>query len=90
MFVLNRLWRGDISPSQRTVPKDSEYAKVLSRLSAVGRQMNEKLTPETRPLFEDFQKTQADLNGIECEEVFIEGFRMGAQMMLDAFGDSQT
>ena len=51
--------------------------------------MSGEMTAEGRKLFEEFQEVQADLNGIECEEVFVEGFRLGAQMMLDAFGDYQ-
>ena len=90
MFVLNRLWRGDISPSQRAVRQDGEYGKVLSHLCAIGDKMSGEMTAEGRKLFEEFQEVQADLNGIECEDVFVEGFRLGAQLMLDTFGDSHT
>ena len=90
MFVLNRLWRGDISPSQRAVRRDSEYEKVLSHLCAVGDKIGGEMTAEGKELFDDYQMTQAQLASIENEEVFIEGFRLGAQMMLDAFGDSHT
>ena len=89
MFVLNRLWRGDISPSQRAIRKGSRYEKVFSHLCAVGDKMSGEMTQEGRKAFEDFQMIQAELSSIECEEVFIEGFRLGAQMMLDAFGDYQ-
>ena len=51
--------------------------------------MSGEMTQEGRRTFEDFQMVQAELSSIECEEVFIEGFRMGAQMILDAFGDYQ-
>ena len=90
MSVLNRLWRGDISPSQRTVRRDSEYGKVLSHLCAIGDKMSGEMTAEGRKLFEEFQEVQAALNGIECEEVFVEGFRLGAQLMLDALEDNHT
>ena len=87
MLVLNRLWRGDLSPSQNPIRKGSEYETVLSRLCEMEDRISKGLTEQGKKDFTAFTMTQSELSSIESEAVFIEGFRMGAQMMLDAIGD---
>lgn len=46
-----------------------------------------QLEENGRRLFSDFCETWGSIERIVSEETFSEGFQIGAQMMLDIFGD---
>ena len=89
MFVLQELWRGNITPSERFVRSGSEYKKIAGKLSDEMDRLMEMISPEARKQLENIGNLRADMTVLANEDYFIYGFRLGARLILDIVGDYQ-
>ena len=89
MFVLQELWRGNITPSERFVRSGSEYKKIAGKLSDEMDRLMEMISPEVRKQLENIGNLRADMTVLANEDYFIYGFRLGARLILDIVGDYQ-
>ena len=89
MFVLQELWRGNITPSERFVRSGSEYKKIAGKLSDEMDRLMEAIPPEARKQLENIGNLRADMTVLANEDYFIYGFRLGARLILDIVGDYQ-
>lgn len=87
MFVLQELWRGNITPSERFVRSGSEYKKIAGKLSDEMDRLMEAISPEARKQLENIGNLRADMTVLANEDIFIYAFRMGARLMLDVLGE---
>ena len=87
MYVLEKLWRVGISPSDRSINKDSEYKNLLRKLCEESEKVSSELSSEGKRAFEEHERIQLALIGISEEDVFINAFRLGAKIMLDVVSD---
>ena len=87
MFVLRELWRGNITPSERHIRKNSEYATLLHENTELEHNFCETLTAEQKKAYNDIYGGQVRIMSISEEEAFIQGFRIGAGMLLDVIED---
>ena len=83
MFVLQELWRGNITPSERFVRSGSEYKKIAGKLSDEMDRLMEAISPEARKQLENIGNLRADMAVLSNEDIFIYAFRMGARLILD-------
>lgn len=90
MTILEDLYYGNINPNEKCFQKNSEYAKFAHIVI----ENEEKLTAflaalpnaeEERHLFSQMVNAQSELSGFTEYERFIEGFRLGAIIMLETF-----
>ena len=89
MFVLEELWRGNITPAERFVRSGSEYRKIARKLSDEMDRLMEAISPEVRKQLENIGNLRADMTVLANEDYFIYGFRLGARLILDIVGDYQ-
>lgn len=91
MFVLEKLWRGRISPSERKVHENSEYRRLLHELGEMDKCISAELSEEGKQRFKEYEEIQLELIKISEQDIFISAFRMGAGLLLDVIGkyDSQ-
>ena len=61
MFVLQELWRGNITPSERFVRSGSEYKKIAGKLSDEMDRLMEAIPPEARKQLENIGNLRADM-----------------------------
>ena len=87
MFVLQELWRGNITPSERFVRSGSEYKKIAGKLSDEMDRLMEAISPEARKQVEAIDNLRAGMTVLANEDYFIYGFRLGARLILDVVGD---
>lgn len=87
MYVLEKMWQEGLIPSERFTRSGSEYHKALQRLCKAGEDVSEELSEKGKENFTAYRDAQIDLSQIMEQEVFIEAFRMGAQIVLDILGD---
>ncbi len=87
MFVLQELWRGNITPSERFVRSGSEYKKIAGELSDEMDRLMEMISPEARKQLENIGNLRADMAVLSNEDIFIYAFRLGARLMLDVLGE---
>ena len=87
MYLLDKLWRGDIAPSERYIRPDSEFKRKAKEFCDAAERLVEGLRPEGKQHWEDVERLKHDMNMLSEEDIFIYGFRMGARMVLDVVGD---
>ena len=83
MFFLHDLWMGRISPIERSVQKGSEFDNLLSESAQLESDFCHGLTKDQRSAYEELYDKQIRMMAISEEECFIEGFQMGARVILD-------
>ena len=89
MFVLEKLWREGLSPSERYTRKGGEFHKILLRICDAEDSLCEDLSENSKAHFEAYRQAQIDLSAVAEREVFIEAFRLGARLVLDIVGEYQ-
>lgn len=89
MYVLEKLWREGLSPSERYARKDSEHQRLMVQLCDTGAALANMLLEDGETLLEQYDEIQRSIVIVSEEETFVTAFRMGAQMMLDVVGQYQ-
>ena len=83
MSILEGLWRGEITPNERAIKPDSEYYKLTREASAEEKRLLEYLDTGGREVYESLCHMRSDLAGMSETDTFIQGFRLGARIMLE-------
>jgi len=81
--IIDDLYLGDINPNENTRIVNSEYLGLMKKAVAIESELDKTLEPNFKDLFDDFANKIGYANAIEARLRFIEGFRLGAQIMLD-------
>ena len=90
MYVLDKLWRGKLSPNEQCVNYGSEYSTLSSSLLHISKQIMSVLPEAEKQLFQEYQETQQKMIAISEEDVFVNGFRIGMGLILDAIGTYES
>jgi len=85
MTILQELFYGNIFSHNDTFDRDSEYGKAIQLIDCNETKLLALLDDTQKSLFTDFREAQVTLNNITAEESFIQGFKMGALIMLEVF-----
>ena len=83
MLFLKEFWNGGISPGEGRYHTKQEYGDAWKRVEQAEEGLKKHLSSEDWELFAKFQEAQAKADDIEYSDIFIEGFRMGAKVILD-------
>ena len=83
MFFLHDLWMGRISPIERSIQKSSEFDALLSQSAQQEADFCRGLTQDQKATYEELYDKHIRMMAISEEECFIEGFQMGARIILD-------
>ena len=81
--IILELYQGNISPEEHYRPKIDEHRKILQERSERCDSFMEKLPEELHLEFIQIYDERSDTLPFELGETFVDGFRLGAQMMLD-------
>ena len=86
--VLQQLYDGELFPAEQFMPKIEEYQRLLREHNRCYDDFFEKLSSLDSGLCDMFVRLREDsLDFIpyETSEMFIQGFRLGAKMMIEIF-----
>ena len=91
MYLLDKLWRGDITPSERYIRPNSEYSELRHKAAQLGKQITDSLSDDGKRMLQEYQDLREQMCYISEEDSFVNGFRIGVGLLLDAIGsyDSQ-
>ena len=91
MYVLDKLWQGKLSPSEQCINADSEYSEIRHKATQLSSQLVSRLPDEEKRIFQEYQELRERMCYISEEDMFVNGFRIGVGLLLDAVGtyDSQ-
>jgi len=87
MYVLEKLWRGEISPMERPLRRGSEYHQKIVEICGKMDALLEALPPAAKAQVEELDDLKTDLSLLAEKDSFLYGFRMGARTMLDILGE---
>lgn len=83
MLFLEDFWKGNAAPGEQRYRPNSQYAKAFQTMERCDQYMKDHLDAEALKVFEEFTQAEMDANALSDCDNFIEGFRMGAKVMMD-------
>ena len=83
MTVLENLYSGNIHPAEKYVKKGSRYHKLTSQQMELLEELRPKLDKEQKQLLDKVESKALELCSVAEEERFIDGFRLGALLVLE-------
>mgnify|MGYP003315800112 CR=1 FL=1 len=83
MYILEDLWCECYSPEVKQSRRGSEYHRLAQGLAERRAELLPLLSADAKSILERFERTKDTLSAISEEDTFIEGFRMGALIVMD-------
>ena len=83
MYILDRIWDGQVTPNDKTFRSDSQYGTLIRRAHSLENTFCAELSADGKQHYQDFLGIQMDLLAISEQDAFIRGVRLGAQFILD-------
>ena len=83
MLFLEEFWNGNISPGEERYHSRKEYSKLLGIMEQCEDQLKAKLPQEDWEVFVKYQDADREFSCLESGDQFMDGFRMGAKIILD-------
>ena len=87
MFMIEDIWCGRFTPSERMIRKGSRYQEVSKQGVEHLEDFRKELSAEGKKAFDDYYNTQMELWGISEQDAFTQGLRFGVRLMLDVVGE---
>lgn len=88
MHILEDLWGGKVNLHEKGFPSE-QYARAMQRLTSCGENLLGVLDDEKRKMFEEYVDDQLEVSIIADCASFIDGFRLGAKIMLDVLTEGE-
>ena len=89
MNILEALWYGNLTPYEKTIHHGSAYSKLARAACAEEERFRSELSAEGKAVYESFRMKQAELGSLSDCDIFIQGFQLGAQILLAALHDPE-
>ena len=83
MLILEEFWLGNIAPGEGRYHQKKEYKEAWKRVEQLEDQLKERLSKEDWELFAKYQDAERKAGCISEADIFIEGFRIGAKILMD-------
>ncbi len=83
--ILEDLYYGNLSPSQRAVRPGSKVQKLSQKHCDLDSKLKKSFTEEQWEIFEQYLSVSADLLDANCLDCFATGFRLGARFAHEIF-----
>ena len=83
MLFLNEFWNGNISPGEGRYHPSEEYSKAWRVMEKCEEQLKARLSEEDWDWFLKYQDAEREASYFTDTDIFIEGFRMGAKVIMD-------
>ena len=83
--IIEELFYGNITPSERSYRRTGEYAHILQLVTRNEEKLTETLTEAQKETFEKFKDGTSELNGMTEVTAFSLGFKLGLRLTAEAF-----
>ena len=90
MYVLDKLWRGELSPNEPCVRHGSEYSELRHQATQLSTKIVSSLSEEGKQMYQEYQELRERMAFISEEDMFVNGFRIGVGLLLDAVGPDNS
>ncbi len=82
MNIIEKMYNGDLFPIGTYSNSSKEYKKAMDALVAAETELLNTY-PQIRELFDKYQSVQFELISINNRQEFVNGFRIGGQMVME-------
>ena len=87
MLFLREFWMGSLAPGETRYRPDKDYTNAVKTMEQSEAHLKSILSEEDWMTFQQFADAAQKVSSFsECDN-FVEGFRMGAKMMMDVLLD---
>ena len=83
MGILEEMWYGNISPSERDFKRGSRYSELLGCIVRHEEDLQKRLNDEEKKIFKKFTECTNEMYGIAEREAFARGFTLGARIIIE-------
>lgn len=83
--ILEELYKGNLNPESQTVPTDPEYRSINGELSDLMLEVKQRFSENDFKTLEEILDLNGDTSSMLTSTAFVQGFRMGALMMVEVF-----
>ena len=90
MYVLDKLWQGKLSPNEQCIVHGSEYSDIRSKAVQLEKQIVSSLSDDGKRVLREYQELRERMAYISEEDMFVNGFRIGVGLLLDAVGPDNS
>ena len=90
MYVLDKLWQGKLSPNEQCIVHGSEYSDLRSKAVQLEKQIISSLSDDGKRVLREYQELREQMAYISEEDMFVNGFRIGVGLILDAVGSYES
>ena len=87
MKVIENLFYGNICPSEKVLTHGSKYSHLLQLAVKNEEKLHSILSPQQTEQFEKLKECIIDMNNISEKEAFVDGFRLGVQLIAESIYD---
>ena len=89
--IIEELYYGNITPSERSFRRTGEYAHILQLITRNEEKLTEALTEAQKETFEKFKDGTSEISSMTEVTAFTLGFKLGLRLTAEAFisGDSE-
>lgn len=89
--IIEELYYGNITPSERSFRRTGEYAHILQLITRNEEKLTETLTEAQKETFEKFKDGASEIGSMTEVTAFTLGFKLGLRLTAEAFigGDSE-
>lgn len=83
MNILEELYYGNIVPNEKCAKFDDEVKVLLKLLNRNEEKLTATLTELQKETFEKYKDCNREISEISEREIFLNGFRLGARIIID-------
>ena len=87
MSILEKLWYGEVEPSEYDVSSYEEYKKLLSLIDRNEEKLRATMTDEQKELFDKYMECVVDHQALAECMLFQHSFKLGARIMAEVMKD---
>ena len=83
--ILQKIYNGDIVPSEWIIPRTKEYWQARDREIELTKELRKDFTIEQKKLYNKAEEQHSEVYGMEIELTFVEAFKLGARIVMECF-----
>ena len=85
MKTIDELWYGNVAPFEQCTRGDKRLKELLNLVVRNREELEGTLTEKQKEILEKFEENMNEMHGVCERDAFSYGFRIGAQLMAEAF-----
>ncbi len=85
--ILKEFYRGNVTPCEKYGGNRREIMNLLRIIDATREQLLPGMTEEQQEMLVKFENSLSMMNTLICEDSFVNGYRLGARMTMEALAE---